>query len=361
MTTATATKPIAKKPAAKKAPPPPLAPTIVHPYLMWVGSESYPGMVDWSDEAIAMGISKRLPNADVGRALMREGTVVFVAHDEGETHDCGECRGPIECPDCRKRAVERWMLESACDVVKARYVSPEAAATGDYDGWEVTAPPGDLRFVAVRMEKADKLNAADATCTICDGKAEVEAGTGGYVVLSDGSKWDYRRYNYWLHQPTKWDPGCVVEKGMCLHCGGTGEMPNARVFGVFVPERVEYIMDGTEAKEDLEKVADLHNIPPALLKVEEKRRCGFRHKGVYVVTTPDGATSKAKHALDELVEKGLIKPEATEVHGSFVRFTDPLAVAEKRFRGVKAIDLSILTAAALDEAEMIVDALKAEA
>lgn len=342
---------------APAPPPPPAEPTIVHPYLMWIGSDSYGSIVDWSDEAVALGVSKRLPNADVGRSLMRPGVAIFVAHDEGETHDCVECAGAIECPDCRKRAVERATLEAAINAVKGTYVTPAARAAGDYSGWEIAASAGDVRFVKLRLDKIETLDAKDAGCTICGGTAQVEAGTGGWVRLEDGDVWDYRRYNYWLHQPTKWDPSGVVEKHMCEACGGTGEMPDARVFGVFVPERVEYILDGTEAKEDMEKVADLHHVTPEEVVVEKKRLCGKRHRGVYVVTTPEGASAKAKAALDELVEKGLVEPTGAEVHGSFVRFAKPVPVAEKRFRGVKAIDLSTLSAAMVDEAEMIVDAL----
>lgn len=335
-----------RKPVAKPAPEPE---TIQHAYLMWVGSDSYPGITDWSDEAIAMGISKRLPSVDVGRALMREGVAIFVAHDEGETHDCPTCIGRIECPECRKRAVERVSLQGAIDLVRSRYGAD----------WETAAAAGDARFVAIRMDKVQRLDTADAECTICRGEASYMAGTGGRVVLDDGAEWDYRRFNYWLHQPTKFDPSCVVEREMCADCGGTGELPNARVFGMFVPERVEYILDGTEDEEKMDEVKAFVHVTPKTLKGELKRKCGTRRPGgVYVVTESGSARPKAMAAVAELVERGLVKPDATELHGSFVRFTEPVVVMEKRFRGIKSIELTALDSALADEASMIIDALK---
>lgn len=52
-----ATKKATKKARAKKP-----ESSIQHAWLIWVGSEHYKGITDWTDEAIALGISKRLPN-----------------------------------------------------------------------------------------------------------------------------------------------------------------------------------------------------------------------------------------------------------------------------------------------------------
>jgi hypothetical protein len=58
---------MAAKKATKKTTKTTAAPapesTIKNAWLIWVGSEHYAGISDWSDEAIALGISKRLPNA----------------------------------------------------------------------------------------------------------------------------------------------------------------------------------------------------------------------------------------------------------------------------------------------------------
>jgi len=350
----------AKPVKTKKKPAPPPEPAITSAYLMWVGSDSYPGIKDWAEEALEMGISKRLPSVDAGKALMRPGVAVFVAHDEGETTACSHCVGSVECPDCRKRAVERASLQEAIDNVRRRHVPREAAEASDYTGWELMAPDGDQRYVALREAKITQLDERDAACPVCEGRASVETGTGGYVLLDDGDVWDYRRYNYWLHQPTKFDPSLVVEKHMCANCGGTGEMPNAMVFGVFVPERIEYIMSGDEDEDKLEAVKDFAAVETAELVVEKKRKCGKRHPGgVYVVTTTEGAPAAAHKALGELVEKGLVEPEGTEVHGSFIRFARPIPVAEKRFRGIKGVDVSILGSALAPDVADVVDALKA--
>src|SRR6185312_10967214 len=303
-TTSVAPKPV----KTKRKPAPPPEPAITSAYLMWIGSDSYPGIGDWTDEAVEMGISKRLPSVDAGKALMRPGVAIFVAHDEGETTACAHCIGPVECPECRKRAVERIALQEAIDSVRKRH-APEAAG---FAGWELMAPEGDRRYVALREAKIRTLDERDAACVICEGRASVETGTGGHVLLVDDDVWDYRRYNYWLHQPTKFDPDLVVEKHMCPACGGTGEMPNAQVFGVFVPERIEYIMSGEEDEEKLEAVKDFAPVGPEALVVEKKRKCGKRRPGgVYVVTTSEGAPKAAHKALDELVEKGLVEPDGT--------------------------------------------------
>jgi len=44
--------------------------------------------------------------------------------------------------------------------------------------------------------------------------------------------------------------------------------------------------------------------------------------------------------LAELVAKGLVKPEATEISGSFIRFIEPIEVDVKRFRGIKSWSLN---------------------
>lgn len=316
-------------------------------YLMWVGTDHYPGITDWTDEAIAIGISKRLPSADVGKALMNPGTVIFVAHDEGEHTECAACFGVIECGECRKRAVEIDVLQRAIDSMEHRY------------GYDLTAaPPGDVRYIEARRARINKINAEAAICAECDGRAEREAGTGGRVVFEDGTEWDYRRFNYWLHQPSKFSPDGVVERHMCADCGGTGVAPDAKVFGLFVPSRIEYILSGDEDEDKLKTVEEFTKVTKEVLETEVRRGCGYRKPGgVYVYVETETKSSEAKRRLDELVELGIIKPEGAEIFGSFVRFLSPVPIVAKRFRGIKHIDYSALSAALVEETEMVMDGL----
>jgi hypothetical protein len=321
---------------------------ITNSYLMWVGSEHYSGIDVYSDEAVTMGVSKRLPNAAVGKAMMEEGTVIFIAHDEGEHTECPACLGVIECPDCRKHNESARQLQTAIDKVKARF-----------DDFETEAPKGQKRFVATREAKIAQLEAKCDACEGCEGKGTVKLGTGGTAELKDGTKWDYRKYTYWRNQPKKFDfRKEVTATDMCPECGGFGTIPVTKVFGMFVPERVEYILRG----EDDDKVKELlegtkHRIlTGAEAESEAKRGCGYRKPGgVYVVTDPKADPAAAKAALKALVDKGVVEPEAAEIHGTFVRFTTPIHVSDvRRFRGIKRWSLDVDVE---DEAEMAADAL----
>ena len=77
---------------------------IKNTYLMWIGSEHYSTIDSWVKEATEQGVSKRLPNEHMGTSLLNPGTVVFVAHDEGDMDECTECLGTISCGECRKRS-----------------------------------------------------------------------------------------------------------------------------------------------------------------------------------------------------------------------------------------------------------------
>lgn len=321
---------------------------IKNSYLMWVGKEHYGDIAAYSEEAVTLGISKRVPNVGVAKALTEPGTVVFVAHDEGESHDCPDCQGEIECPECRKRDQEVASLKAAIAKVRDKHE--------DFDN---EASKGDKRFVAVREAKIAKLEAASESCAACDGEGLLTSGTGGMVTLKDGRVMDYRQYNYWLHQPAKFDPDTVSTKKMCGTCGGTGLIPDAKVFGMFLPEGVEYILSGDEDDEK-RKVLDgvkAKLIDAATLKAETKRGCGFRKKGgTYVVTSPKAADpAKVREAVAALVEKGTISPDGVEVAGSFIRFTRPIDVEVKRFRGIKSWSLD---PKAEREAEMAAEALE---
>jgi hypothetical protein len=342
---------MAAKKATKKTTKTTAAPapesTIKNAWLIWVGSEHYAGISDWSDEAIALGISKRLPNAAMARSLLAPGTVVFVAHDEGETTPCPACPGEIQCPDCRKRTNEMAGLRKSIDALLKAF-------KGDFD---TEAPRALQRSKELRERDANALLKECEECKVCDGKGKYKASTGGHVELVDGAVWDYRTYNYWLHQPKKFHvETSVASKEMCETCGGTGELPDAKIFGMFMPERAEYIATGEESAEELKKMKGFKIVKPTSLAEEAKRKCGVRKPGgVYVVTSSDA--EEGGRLLDDAVKAGLVKTAGASVHGNFLRFTNPVTVAEKRFRGLKRIDLGAVREAAA-QAEMITDALE---
>lgn len=349
-------------------------------YLMWVGAEHYPTIQDYVDECKTMGVSKRLPNVVVAEAMMKPGTVVFMAHDEGEYDECAECVGTIECPDCRKRNAEmaRIILENddlleELEELKKELVSIDAdlglprmaknaklkAELEEKAKKTATAIKRAQTKLRKREEKLIQLEAVNDTCDTCDGTSKVDAGTGGMVQFGDGDRWDYRKYNYYLHQPKAWSASMkdgVDDDEMCAHCGGTGRMPQGKVFGCFVPADIEYILkaeDTATVKAELEA----KNVTVVTsVTAEPKRGCGVRKEGgVYVVTRTGKATKDAKKVVTELVKSGVIKAEAAQVTGNFIEFLAPVDIDSKRFRGIKTWSLE---PDAEEEAEMALDALE---
>lgn len=315
---------------------------IKNSYLIWIGSEHYPGITDWHEEAVTHGISKRLPGASIGAKLMEPGTVIFVAHDEGEFTDCEHCLRLIDCPECRKATQEVERLQAEIEKFVKRY--------DDMDDFNTNASGSHKRSVAIRSDKVEKLLEDANSCNLCGGTGKLEAGSGGVVNLNDGTTMDYRTYNYWLHQPGKFDPETVVDRDMCVHCGGTGKLPCSKIFGMFVPDDIEYILTGDESEAVLAKVKRFTRLDAKAVKAEAKRGCGYRKAGgTYVVTSADSDPAKAKEALAKLVKAGLITPEATEIHGSFVRFVEPIEVEVKRFRGIKSWSLDPVAEEAADD------------
>lgn len=330
-------------------------------YLMWVGSEHYKSIEDWTGEAVTQGISKRLPNADVGQALTQEGTVIFVAHDEGSFHECADCLGTIENPEKRKakQALQNLQKEIQDLEDNAKGVQ-ESIDKGVCDAEGGQADIDRInKLIERRAQKALKLQGE-----ISGMSDQVEGGTGGHATVANGEglkseRWDYRKYNYWLHQPQKFNIANVLDKEMCETCGGTGRLPDAKVFGLFLPDAVEYILkaeDTEVVKDQMEKERGFRTVEERLVKVEAKRKCGKRHAGgVYVVTdTKEGESKSAKEIVEQLVTDGIISPEGVEINGSFVRFLNPIDVDVKRFRGIKRWSLD---PRAEDEAEMILEAI----
>lgn len=318
---------------------------IVNTFLIWVGSEHYTTIEAWTEEAKSMGVSKRLPNEHMAKSLMQSGTVVFVAHDEGQHEECPECASEVECPSCRI-AKEREERESAL----AEHLEREAAKAADGSKeWSSLT-----RRCLNARERADAAATEQAECETCLGVGELRAGSGGKATFGDGETWDYRKYNYYLHQPKKWTPeekGGVVELDMCEHCGGKGQLPKGVVFGLFVPERFEYIRTaGDEEKARAMELAGFDVVTTAALAKEHKRLCGRRKPGGVYAVTKGG---KAKAGKDAAKALGL-EPEEIEVHGNFVRFLRPVAIpGVKRFRGLARFDMP---KEAAEELEMIAEA-----
>lgn len=332
---------------------------IKNTYLMWIGKEHYKTITDWTDEALAQGISKRLPNAHVAAKMMEPGTVMFVAHDEGEYKECHGCLGTIENPEHRKLTQERLRLEH-----EIGQLCKEVDSIQESIGLKVCDEEGGNRDIARlnklignRTKKSDKMRALIGVM------AEwIEAGTGGHATLADGEEhtrtWDYRRYNYWLHQPKSFNVDDVIEKSMCEVCGGTGRLPEGKVFGMFIPGGFEYIVpEGAEAELVAKmKEMGLSTVTEEMVALEPRRGCGKRKAGgVYVVTkTEEADPAPTKEAIAALVAEGKLDPAGVEVNGQFAHFVCPVPIEAKRFRGIKRWSLD---PAVEDEAEMIAEAV----
>lgn len=316
-------------------------------YLMWVGSEHYPTIESYVTEAEKLGVSKRLPNGNVAGKMMEPGTVIFIAHDEGKAEPCSKCAGEVENPEMRKAQnrvaiQERRIAKLVAELKKAR---------------KEKASEDDIKRAAAFVERAEakltKLkDEVDAT------PATVKDSTGGTIDI-DGERWDYRRYNYWLHQPAKWDPAShkVENNAMCEHCGGTGRLPLGKVFGMFLPSAIEYVMrpeDTDTVKKEMESKG-FRVVAPGKVATEAKRGCGRRKAGGYYAVTDTESKVIIESTVKALKEKGAIPDGEVDINGDFIRFVTPVDIpGTKRFRGIKSWSLSV---AVEEEAEMIMEAV----
>lgn len=331
-------------------------------YLMWIGSDNYDSIDTWVDEVEKMGVSKRLPNMSVASSIVDDDPVVFVAHDEGNWEDCECCIGTVENPDWRKKTTQWENANSELCELEDEKTALEAILENesnmDYSKRLVAVKRLISRRKAILVTIEDDMSAMDET---------TKGGTGGKVVVvnEDGVEEtiDYRKFDYWHHQPEKFQSMWTVkEKTMCTACGGKGKMPVAMVFGLFVPTDVEYVLKDEDTKE-IEK--EMKNrgygvVTSKQLAKELPRKCGYRHKGgVYIVSSNDVDKRKqVKKLVKEMVASGVVEPDGYEVKGNFIRFIKPVVVDNlKRFRGIKKWDMSDIPAVR-GEAEMIMDALE---
>lgn len=289
--------------------------TIQQTYLMWVGTDHYPTIQDYVTEAKTQGVSKRLPNKVVAQALQKPGTVIFLAHDEGQHDECVECLAVERCKPCK----------------------------------------GAGKFSVVP-------GAPPEQCKACDGDGKLLKGTGGKVIV-DGEEWPYRTWLYYVRQPEKFNPEDhdIEGKFMCEGCGGSGHTPKGKVFGMFLPQRVEYILKETDAPTVRKEMEARGIIVKTVkeVKVEKERGCGKRQPGgFYAVTTEEKDEKRAAALVNELVDTGKLDPANVSAHGSFVEFLVPVDIPERRFRGIKRWTAPSSAGAVTVEAQMIVDALE---
>ena len=299
-------------------------------YLVWVGADLYETAAEFVGEARRLGISKRLPGIGMANSLGAPGALVYLAHDDGEAHSCDACLGQVECSECRTRShmIAKWQEEA--DAVRKRY--------GD------ESPPRQKeRIIEIREARIAKARAESAACELCEGEGAFECGTGGYVVRKDGSRMDYRTYNYWMRQPGKFDVEREIalrggDRHMCGECGGTGKRPATVIFGAFVPT-IEVVLKGRENEIVLEQIERFERLTAADVAHEPERKGGKRGPGYYAVARAGKPSKRATEVARELVARRVAKGDH-EVIGDFIVFAKPVKVAGlKRFRGVKRFEL----------------------
>jgi hypothetical protein len=308
---------------------------IQHSYLAWVGADHYETASEFIDEARKLGVSKRLPGLGMAGSLNASGTVIFLAHDDGEAFSCDACMGQVECSSCRSQSqlIAKWQEEA--DAVKKTYQGEPI-------------PRGKARIIEIREMHIANARAAMKSCEVCDGTGSHECGTGGYVVRKDGSRMDYRAYNYWMRQPKKFDAEReIVERHMCEACGGIGKHPAGAVFGAFVPS-VEVVVNGREHEVVREKIEAFEQVSLSEVSKEPERndgssrRGGKRRPGYYAVARAGRPTKRAQALAAELVAQRAVRGDC-EVIGDIVLFAKPVRLSElKRFRGLKRWTLPAL-------------------
>lgn len=307
---------------------------IQHSYLMWVGEGHYASVAEYVDEVRKLGVSKRLPGIGMANALSEPGAIVLVAHDDGEAYSCDECLGQVECASCRtwQGKINKWQAEA--DRVRKVYED------------EDETPRGKERIIEIREARIAKARKAMSECELCDGEGSYECGTGGYAVRADGSRIDYRAYNYWMRQPHRFNVESEIrvksdgrlDLHMCAECGGTGKRPAAVIFGAFVPT-IEVVRSGKENELVEEQIARFGQLSVAEAAREPERKGGQREPGFYAMAKAGKPSKAAQAVAKELVARRAVKGEP-EVIGDFILFAKPVKAGElKRFRGVKRYDI----------------------
>lgn len=273
-------------------------------YLIWIGAEHYPTIESFTTEAqSSLGLSRRMPSLAVAEAVMGSKSPVWTAHDEGGRKPCPSCSGAVDCPQCRK-----------IDTLIAR----AKVGLGRLEGSKVGVK---------RIKRIDNFEEMQKNCKLCSGTGKTTSGTGGRVTLKDGRVWDYRQYTYWRNRCSgkgraRFDyERDVAELAMCETCGGRGELPTGRIFGVFIPEAIEYIERGDETAEFRKALEGkgVRWIETRVWRNEARRGCGKRIPGGFYVVASKGPKAK---------------PGEVSVAAAFFEL-GPFRLNGKRFRGVK--------------------------
>lgn len=256
-------------------------------YLQWVGSRFFPTAKDFVEEAVRLGVSRRLPNLRTAAEVARPGTVIFLLHSNGQRSECMICIQAITCPKC---------------------------------------------------------GGQDEHCGRCKGLGSVECGTGGTVSV-DGETWPYLRYVKLRRKPQDrfWSEQHVVEGvEACTACGGRGAVFGGSVLGFFIPDAVEYVArpDESGKRAGFKRIRVL----PASAVRDEPRRSDRRRKAgaYYAVTRPPKRIKRvpvAVKVVEQLADMGKLSSGDVEYSGRFVWFPALVPYWENYFRGLKRFRL----------------------
>lgn len=252
--------------------------------LMWVGASHYATVTSFVREAARLGVSKRVAHLPVGVKLGR--SLLFLAHDEAARVTCAACKG---------RGVQKGKLKIELMKKSAR-------------SWEPMLKPSNKGAVRIQRRVAtakEFRGARDTTYKSSDRKR----------------KWRV-----------------VTGQKLCEACKGRGELPDGRIFGCCVVERLELLFDcvgaAREYKERREALRKHDRVPVTYvsgIEREPKRGCGYRQVGGWYLASGSESASKEARAL--AWELGT----AFRVHGPLIVFPEPVAYSRGRFRGAKVI------------------------
>jgi len=262
--------------------------------LMWVGAVHYSTVESFVREAAKVGVSKRVANVPVGVKLGK--SLLFLAHDEAVRVNCRTCRGVGS-------ASKRLSIE----LVKrqGRVWVPVVKATG--------GKPSGIRKTVVRASL--------------------------FRELRDKTYRESDRKHRWRVTPGH---------KLCPDCAGRGEVPDGRVFGFCVIDRLELIFDCASAAKEYEErqvhVARKPKVPVTYVPGvdgEPERGCGYRAVGgYYLVSEGDDACSDAVEMAGKL-------GEGFTARGPVVMLPEPVKCRWGRFRAAKVIDKDVVLKPAL--------------
>ena len=251
--------------------------------LMWVGASHYPTVESFVKEAEVLGVSKRVSQVPKGVKLRT--SVMFLAHDEAARVMCLKCKG---------RGAAKGKLKIQLMKRAGR-------------SWEPVFKPKKGGAVEI---KRDVPTARE------------------FRQLRDKTYKESDRKHTWR----------VVSK-KCPECKGRGEIPDGRIFGFCVIERLELVFDcsaaAKEYKDRHDTLGKKDRIPvtyiPGIEK-EPKRGCGYRHIGGYYLASGGEDDCGSTQTLSDGLGPNF------RARGPLVIFPEPVAYPEGRFRAVKVID-----------------------